>query len=436
MIARVALAFIVMLVVGLPLQLGAYGDDGAATAEARSVEQWIEELGHASFAVRTEATRRLCEIGATATALLKQAASSTSAEVSLRVGKILGAFDRQLFAGVSVELALSATSAAWRDPVDLKITFRNHSAFPSRLPVDTDSAARDSLSADARQVGDMLDIADWLTVRDERGRYVELRVDDILSDTAIASAVDRRLKGEPMSSLAAGEEVTILVKSFNRGWARYPLLDEGRYTVQFDYMPEWEDEWLRDRNVGRVTSNSVNFTVAHAAPPTVNRGRIEASLAMHIEAGRVVATVTNNTDQEAVINRHLGPVVPFAQVQWIHTCDGVQHIVVARAEPSETWMDFDGDLLTPVAPGESIAVATITTKQLREALAEKGADLSCNGARLHVTYKSLGNRQWQVRHGTAELGNEHAPKGLQSLLPRRLLATRLASTPIDASLKD
>ncbi len=415
--------------------------DQNSSEVAGSSKNWVEELGHESYSVRKEATRRLCEAGFAARDLLQTAAASANAEVALRARQVLDVLAGQLFRGLEVRLTLSESSVVWDKSFDLSLTFRNRSSFRSRIPIEMDAAARARLSADARQVGDLLDVADWLTVRTasgpgDDGEPVGIHIDDILVDSTIAQAVDRRVKGEPISYLPPGESYNFQLTAFNRGWGRYRLLDAGRYTVQFDYKPSWKDEWLVTRNVGRVTSNLVTVDVTTSAPPTVDRGRIEAGLALVKDGQSFVAQVTNRTDLRAVVNRNLGGQDPFAKVQWIHTCDGKQHVIHAGAKVMKTWRDFKGAKLIPVEPGASTPVATIGIDELKTALEARGADLACRGARLHATYESLGNRQWQARQGKNLLGNSDAPDVLRVPLPRRLLAVRLASPSIKTTPGD
>lgn len=404
--------------------------DQSESEPASTIEQWIEELGHESYALRKEATRRLCEVGLAAQELLQQAAASADAEVALRARQVLDTLAARFFSGLEAQLTISESPVVWNKSFNVSITFRNTSMFRSRVPIEIDPAMRAKLSTDARQVGDMLDVADWLLVRNEDGKPVELRIDDILADTKIAHAVDRRVKGEPISYLAAGASYTLHLTGFNRGWARYPFLEAGRYTVQFDYAPAWEDEWLRTRKVGRVTSNLAGFVVTESAPPTVDRGRIEAELTLAIDGQNFVAMLTNRTDRIAVINRNLGAIDPFAKVQWIHACGQQQHVLRADAKANKTWKDFRGENLVSVEPGDAIPVASINIEALKTALEAMGANLACPGAQWHATYESLGNRQWQARQGKTLLGNSDAPEALRVPLPRRLLTVRLASPAI------
>ena len=162
---------------------------------------------------------------------------------------------------------------------------------------------------------------------------IELTVDDIAADATVVAAVQQRLNGGPSGVLDPGERVTLPIRAFNRGWARYPLLDSGTYTVVMDYVPQWEDAVLAAQRVGRVVSNQATITVTEGAPASVSRGGPEASLAVDREGQSLVAVLTNRTDQPMLINKNFGRSPPFADGRWVWELDGARRDVPLLPKP-------------------------------------------------------------------------------------------------------
>ena len=117
---------------------GVHAQENVATPPNQQVMvQLTRDLGDPSYAVRTNATRQLCVIGAPATKILEQAAGGDDVEVALRAKAVLRVIDSLLFGGVEVRLAFSKPNRAWDEPVDLVVTFTNRSEFPARLPFES-----------------------------------------------------------------------------------------------------------------------------------------------------------------------------------------------------------------------------------------------------------------------------------------------------------
>ncbi|MGB2987246.1 MAG: hypothetical protein WBE26_15360 [Phycisphaerae bacterium] len=401
-------------------------------ATDNEIASLIRDLGDSSYEKRTFATRRLCAIGMPAADQLQAAAEGDDVESALRARAVLLLLDRIMFAGVEIQLSFSKTRIAWDESVDLNMTMVNRSKYPARVPFDIDPDTRKATTNDARQVGDMLDLADFLHVRKADASVIELTVDDIAADAAVVAAVQDRLNGGPSGVLEPGERVTLPACAFNRGWARYPLLDSGTYTVVMDYVPQWEDAVLAAQRVGRVVSNQATITVTEGAPASVSRGGQEASLAVDQEGSSLVAVLTNRTDQPMLINRNFGRSPPFAGGRWIWELDGARRDVPLFPKPAASWHDFDAALLVEVAPGQSIELARISVDKLRRAPAQAGAEVDRGRWTVHFAYVNLCDRSWQARQGSALLGNVKAPPIFQTPLPRRILSTRHTSNRLIA----
>ena len=402
-------------------------DNAASVASVERIAQLVSDLGDASYARRTEATRLLCAIGSPAAAALERVANGRDTEVALRAKAVLGVIGQLMFGGVEVRLALSKTKIAWDEPVDLTITMTNRSAFPARVPFEIDPLARGKVAGDGRQVGDMLDIAEYLRVRDARDASVALVVDDILGDEAVAKVVEHCIDVGPIAELAPSQSVSITARAFNRGWARYRLLDAGVYTIVLNYVPAWDDEVLAAQQAGRVVSNTATLTVTAGAPPAISRRGIDATVSIERDKGSFVARITNRSDRALLINTNFGASLPFARALWVHELAAERHEVPVERRVGASWHDFDPAKLVSLSAGESLTLARIGGEALRRVLAGAGAVLEGDRWTLHFEYDNLCDRRWQKRQGTALIGNDDAPRVFQELLPQNILTSRQVS---------
>ncbi|MCH8967053.1 MAG: PhnD/SsuA/transferrin family substrate-binding protein [Planctomycetes bacterium] len=406
---------------------------GPATDE--EIARLIRDLSESSYATRTHATRRLCAIGTRARNLLLAASENDDMEAALRAKHLLGLLDRLHFTGTEITLAFSKSQIRWDDPVDLRITMLNRSDFPARIPFELDATRRADLSPDALQVGDMLDVADWLNVQTENGRTVELRVDDMLADPGVRAAVESRAEPErdqvaPGTLVQPGESATLVLRSFNRGWARYPLLERGTYTVALEYVPAWNDEVLLAQGVGRVASNEASITVVQGAPQGVSRDGVDASVLLTHEGEELVATLVNRTDQLMIVNKDFGASPPFADGRWVCALGNSFHEVPVAPGRGGSWNDFDPSLLADVQPGHSVELARIGIDDLQKIVSAAELDLPGETWSVRFNYASLVSRQWQALQGAALLGNDAAPACFQRPLSRRILSGRYSSDTV------
>ena len=409
-------------------------DNAASVPNVGHIAQLVGDLGDASYARRTEATRALCAIGSPAATALERVANGHDMEVALRARAVLRVLRQLMFGGVEVRLALSKTKIAWDEPVDLTITMTNRSAFPARVPFEIDPLARGKVAGDGRQVGDMLDIAEYLRVSDARDASVALVVDDIMGDEAVTKVVEHRVDAGPIAELAPSQSVSITARAINRGWARYRLLDAGAYAILLDYVPAWEDDVLAAERAGRVVSNTVTLTVTAGAPPAISRRSVEATVSVDRDKGFLVARITNRSDRVLLINTNFGASPPFAQAQWVHELAGQRHEVPVERRAGASWHDFEPAKLAALPAGESLTLTRITGDALQRALAGVGASVEGDRWTLHFEYDNLCDRRWQKRQGTALIGNDDAPRAFRELLPRNILTNRQVSRRLPAPL--
>jgi hypothetical protein len=427
-----------LIVACLAVSGHAQGEDRALTGPATEEEiaTLIRDLGDASFEKRTFATRRLCAIGMDAREPLAKAAASDEFETALRARKVLESVDALLFAGVEITLEMSEASFAWDEAVDLHVRLTNRSKYPARVPFELDEKRRAALSADARQVGDMLDMGDLLRVSGPDGRSVELRVDEFLGAADVLAEVDARLDAGPTSVIGPGREATLTVKTFNRGWARYPLLDRGAYSLVLDYTPNWNDPVLNEQLVGRVVSNELVVKVSKAAPAAVSRVGIEAGLSLRISDGNVIAELINRADQPIWVNRNFGPTPPFAWGRWVVEIAQLQQEIPTSAPANPTWDDFQSAQLVEVRPGAVIEVARIEVKTLRAAVQQELKDAAPRTWRVHFRYSNVCDQRWQRSEDLIGSDTPGVPTVLRKPLPRRILGSVVTSKAIELPADD
>jgi len=404
---------------------------GPGTPE--EIEQLVKRLGDSSYEQRMFATRRLCAIGHAARDALRAAAEGEHVETALRARLVLEALDNLWFSGIEITLSFSKPRFAWDESVDLAVTMTNRSTHPAKLPFEIERREGDD-DADTRQVGDMIDVAEWLRVTSEDGREVSMRVDDITFDDAVAATVRERVDAAPSGTLSPGQSVTITARAFNRGWARFPLLDRGAYRIVLEYNPPWEDEVLAEVRVGRVVSNELVATVTESAPPMVSRRGAEASVELRREGDLVVASLLNRMDQPIQVNRNLGAAPPFAQARWVCERKDTMRDVPVLPLPAASWADFNGQRLTTVAPGDSVELTRTNLDDLRNRLIQAGIDVRDGDWEVYFSYSNLCDRQWQKRQGDTLTNDPSVPQSLREPLPRRLLSgwhTSNRISPVD-----
>jgi len=452
-----------------PTSAGSTDPPTSAASAAETVENEIgalvPRLGDPSYAVRTEATRRLCMIGQRAIPALRRAADSGEFEVSLRSRNILEVLDSLYFGGCSVRLDADRTRLAWDEPIELVVTIRNESTHPAHLPLEAADRRRSdvSLKGDmvkpsqwaseksgalpvrgldhATQVGDLIDLADHLHITAPDGRDIQLRVDDVRADRNVAEAIEWRANGGPVTELAPRAQAVYRVPRFNRGWARYPLLQPGVYRVVFDYDPQWDDEEFRQAGVGRVTSNVLELTVTEPAPAIVRQFNGEARLVVEHREGWLIARLTNTDDLPVWINLNTGgDQPPFAQIVWTIIADGtVNDVRFGQLTPPPLPEAFRLDRVMELAPGDSLELQRIALADLLDAAGHTAVAPSPSSPGsppagpviIRVTWINQTDSVWQQQQEPILLGNPRAPAALRQPLPRRMIPGRLTSEPLE-----
>jgi hypothetical protein len=426
---RLLISWAGLLLLTPPLRL--YGQTPPPTTVGEEeIGTLVQDLGEASYEARTKATLRLIAIGSKARPILEKAATGNDVEQSLRAKRILQILDSLYFLDAEVHLAFSQSSVRWDEPVSLTLTFTNKSDLPSQVPFELDANKRKSLRGDALQVADMLDVAEWLHLFSPSGAAISLRVDDISKDAEIVQVVEERINGGPLSKLDPAARVSVGIKDFNRGWARFPLLDAGDYTAFLEYVPAWNDESLAKARVGVVRSNTATITVTQAAPAAVSRTGVEAEVTIEPAGQELIARLINHSDLPAVVNTNFGSGTPMAHAFW--ALDEGERRIEAPVAPDATWRDFTGDKLVELKAGESLILARTSRDALVKEATRAGLDVDKTAA--IFTYSNFCDSTWQAAQGKG-LGGDQAPEALRRPLPRRMLTTRQSSAavPLDRS---
>ena len=430
-LSRMGKLWVILLAAVSVAVLAEPGDtDDAVRSEIAGL---VDKLGHHSPKVRDEATERLLDLGPAAITALKEAAAADDLETTLRAKALLAVFDQLLFAGAAVELEVSADRIDWDDSVDLMVRVRNPSPYPVHLPFDR--ADRDETASErpARQVGDLLDVAEYLQVLAPNGDPVSLRVDDILQDDEVRAAVRVRVDDPPLTDLEPGGTHVHRVVGFNRGWARYPLLHSGAYRIQLVYQPQWSDDKLTGAQVGRVESNVVSITVGSPAPEVVRLARAPARLQLERRDDSVVLSLQNLDDLAVWVNVWLDPreCPPAARVAWSVQCgDAMEELGLAIPAGGADEEGFSRSKLVELDPGSAVELQRFPLSAAAGAARCPGSSGPDQSVAIRASYTNLTSFAWQREHAASLLGDPRAPEALRTPLPKRMLTTSLHSSSL------
>ncbi|MEE9294048.1 MAG: hypothetical protein V3W34_03660 [Phycisphaerae bacterium] len=380
----------------------------------------VERLGDGSFKTREEATIRLLEIGPPATRALKQAVAGNDYEIAIRARDLLEVFEHLLFSGVTIELSGSRTVFDWSDSVALTVRLENTGSHVARLPFELILPSVDKRSARLRQFTSLLDLSEYLVVEGPGGRAVRLYVDDINEDPALVAAVNDRVEQPPVDEIPPGETVRYRVDEFNRGWARYRLLEAGDYQLQVVYQPQWDDDELVRSGVGRVASNRLKLAVGKPAPLCVRRAVAPANLKLSRQGDAMVAALTNQLDLPVWVNLNLTVErgAPFARTRWFVDCGEQRHMLRASRLLHHPREPFSRDRIIQVMPGDTIELARLSYETLAD---------EARGCQVTFTYSNITNITWQRANSPGPAAGVKAGKGREEPLPYRMLVATLTS---------
>jgi hypothetical protein len=304
---------------------------------------------------------------------LKEAAEGPNLESALSARDLLKELESALLLGAEVQLKLSTARIRWDEACSLTVVVRNPSSAFMHVPwVVAASQPAGAKLNDVEEVSRMMDAGDFLTVTNPVGRAVDMRVEPIERDAEVYQAVDLRAKGKPpTSTIAPKQEMRLVLSGFNRGWARYPMLRKGKYTVGFSYQPRWKDESWTQSGFGLVTGTPITIEVTEDAPQEV----IASTTPMEMQVKRVGETfqaeLVNTWDLPQWFNLNFGgSLSTHAKLEW--------HILASRvdnAEPIELRTDppekeFRGDNVVRLAPAEHKVIAHVSVAQVHDRIRE------------------------------------------------------------------
>lgn len=350
-----------------------------------SVQRMIRQLSHPAPTKRQEAVGKLTLWGPVAFDALSKVADGPNLEAALLARDILRELGEVVFVGAEVTLSVDRPSIRWNEPVSLTVTVHNPTLARILLPwpAETPAASQPAVD-DFQQVAAMMDVADFLAITNPAGEEIELRVDPIEQDTAVERAIQIRAgDNPPYQLLPAGKTSRLTVPAFNRGWARYPLLEAGTHTVRFEYQPEWKDPAWTQQGLGRVQSNTIKIEVTQPAPAELQRARRPLELIARQESDRIIAELHNVWDAPTWVNLNLnGPMATHAALQWWPQSANHADTSPFTLQADATGQAFDADRLIEIAPGAKTIVSETPVADIAAQLPEAHAD----GAVLSVRY--------------------------------------------------
>ncbi len=354
------------------------------------VREAAGQLGHPLHTTRQAAARRLAEWGPAAVSALRAAAAGSDLETALSARKLLAEMQAMLFLGAEIELVIARPEVGWDEPFDLVVRVHNPSPAPIRLPWP---AVKPSLttrpaSADAAQVANLIDVADFLTVLGPDGTPLEPRIDPIGADAEVRAAVDVRAGPQPpFQWLEPGRDAELHVSAFNRGWARYPMFEAGAYHITLRYQPPWGEEAWVEEGLGHVASNTAQVHITNSAPPAVREAQRPLRLTLHRRGEDLCGDLTNLWDRPVAVNLNLGPeAAQFAQLTWEFRSPDHEEPLSWQMEPAAP--GFRADRLRLLEPMDTATIAQISLASVQTRTASESITVEA-GCALTLRYFHL-----------------------------------------------
>ncbi len=327
------------------------------------LEVWLDDLGDPAYEVRRAAVKELYAAGPAALEALAEVSEGDDFEAALRARNLIQRIHKLFFVGAKIELSASQKQFRWDEPVSLRVKIINPSDFPIHLPFLIRN--RESIDTDplAVQMGNMLDAADFLRLIGPDSKPLDLHVDDIRGQPQLEAALDMRVYAEPASLLAPHSEFVLTLPTFNRGLARYRMLNKGAYRLQFAYVPEWDHHKMREDGIGKVTSNQLVMTVTQSAPDLILGAGREIQTSLQQVGREIIVRLTNTHDRTIGVNLNLGgkALVDYSHLEWQWKSP---HGVVRAQEPIPNPPPLDADKLIKLKPAKSVEVFRIRPGEL------------------------------------------------------------------------
>ena len=202
--------------------------------------------------------------------------------------------------------------------------------------------------------------------------------------------------------MPAGASDRLVIPSFNRGWARYPLLAAGRYTITFSYQPQWNDPTWTEDSFGLVRSEPVTVEVTDAAPEAIRSADAPVRLHLKRDGESLVAEVESTWDHELWLNLNWGDdIQTHARLEWVAGNVAGEEHEVARWGPESTGATFSRERVRLLRPGERLVIGRAPVATLREEVRKLARPPA--KAEVFARYASLASAP-QIQEATAEQG--------------------------------
>lgn len=360
-------------------------------------------------------------------------------EAALSARDLLAELQSAILIGAQVRLEVDRARVPWDETINLTVHAFNPTGEPIEVPweaeggrdqrtaahgqdtrparggPDARSPVDEGAEADVRQVSAMMDAGDFLVVTGPDGQPIEMRVEPIERDSEVYAAVNLRARGTPPSHpVPAGGSARLVIPAFNRGWARYPMLAAGKYTIQFSYQPQWNEPAWTKEGFGLVRSEPVTVEIVTPAPQSIRTGESPLHLEIARDGELLVATLESRWDRDLWINLNLGDDLHAqARIEWrlLGEGGGDEDGPVSWA-PDSTGDAFRTELVRRIRPGERMVISRVPIATLRECASKLSKRLV--EAKVQVRYASLGSAP-QIREEMSERGRKvHVPAHLYS----------------------
>lgn len=421
------------LLTTLLISLSVFAQQAPSPGSTRdAVQHLVDDLSDPAFAVRQAAVNKLYAAGPKVLSTLADVSKGDDFEAALRARDLIKRIQKLFLVGAKIELSASQPRLRWDEPISIRVKIINPSEFPIHLPFLIRN--RESIDSDplAVQMGNLLDAADFLQVLRPDGEAVELHVDDLRGQPSLERALDVRAYDEPASLLAPNSEFVLTLPAFNRGLARYRLFHQGTYRVQFDYVPEWEDEKLRDKKVGRVVSDPLSITVTQPAPDDIVAARRELKVSLHQVGQVIVVRLTSTHDRDIGVNLNIGgqALREHARLEWHWDSPG--GLVRAR-QPAADAPPLAADKLIALESGRSVDVFKVRLDQLKGLEGFEKIDES-QPIRLAVKYSNILDRALLLARLKKDQANKAKWQALYDATPLPTFVGWRTSDFVDISL--
>lgn len=408
----------------------------SAPAVARSrpseaeIRRAVRRLNHPLRARRREAIRQLAEWGPLAFDELRRAARGPDLEAAILAKDLLAELESAILLGADVHLSIDKARVAWDEPFTLTVRAASPVAKEMRVPwpKPREPTASQPVHIDARQVAAVMDAGDFLIVTGPEGDRVDVRVESINRDPEVFAVIDERAGETPPSHVVpAGQAARLEIREFNRGWARYPMLAEGVYTIAFAYQPQWRDPSWTENGFGRVEAEPVKVEITRGAPEAIRNAKREVALHLAERDGDLLVELKSTWDRPVWINGHLGSELDVhGRLEWRFRPGGGNDDPVTL-EPPATSPELDPARIHRMEPGGRHLLGKVTIEELQKRLRRDGYRL---GGQIELTARYV-----HVA-GTAKLKQRLKERDVEVDLPKHIYTGVVTSPPIEIKLAE